>query len=291
MPEIIIPTAYDPNNPRPHSGTRPLIPVQMQLPNGTWSETVIFNFDTGASFPTDIPLQLLDDFGYKEVKNGSTRPTYNKKVRIVGFGNPEIEMEVPYMLQNKDHYDLFREQKNRYPLLRVRDLMPYVSIVYNLQNTVIRTKSMGVPPEIYTPGTIMFPDAKKRDNTPTTSWYWNKWTIINPKKTSKRKKDWFQWCTGDYRMIVKRSLVDDVDIDRKRIDDDNSDAYASFEFTESTPQPPVAGLNNVLIDARDDDADFARGGDPRNICGGLSLLKHWSRVIWDNHSAACPTGQ
>ena len=86
MVEIIIPTNYDPNNPRPHSGTRPLIPVQMQLPNGTWSETVIFNFDTGASFPTDIPLQLLDDFGYKEVKNGSTRPTYNKKVRIVGFG-------------------------------------------------------------------------------------------------------------------------------------------------------------------------------------------------------------
>lgn len=289
MPEFIIPTKYDPNNSRPHSGTRPIIPVQMMLPNGQWSEIVYFNFDTGASLPTDIPLQLLDDFGYKEIRDGHDRPTYTKKIRIPDSGLPD--MDVPCMLQNESHYDLFREQSNRYPLMRVRDLMKYVSIVYTLTKTIIRTKDMGPPPELKTPGTIMFPDARERDNTPTSSWYWNKWTIINPKKTSKRKTDWFQWCTGDYRMIVKRSLVDDVDIDRHRTDSDNSDAYASFEFKESTPQPPIAGLKNVLIDARDDDADFARGGDPRNICGGLSLLKYWSRVIWDNKSAAVPTGQ
>ena len=287
MVEFIVPTNYDPKNTRPHSGTRPIIPVQMQLPDGNkWSESVLFNFDTGATTATDIPLQLLDDFGYREVRNGRTRPTYKKRVRVVGM--EDLVMEIPCMLQDEDHYDLFRQQKNRYPLMRVRDLMPYLSIVYNLKNTVLRTRDMGVPPEMSIRGAIMFPDARLRSGTPTSSWYWNRWTIINPKKTSERKKDWFQWCTGDYRMIVKRSLVDDVDIDRKRIDSDNSDAYASFEFTESTP---LGRLDNVLIDARDDDADFARGGDPRNICGGLSILKSWSRVIWDNHSAAIPTGQ
>lgn len=290
--ELSIPTAYDATKTRPHSGTRPIIPVQMKLPNGKWSEVVKFNFDTGASLPTDIPLQLLDDFGYKETQNGIIRPTVNKEVMIPGFNNKAdgtpIVMTVPCMVQNVDHYDLFREQANRYPLMRVRDLMKYVSIVYNLKNTIIRTKDMGPPIEIQKPGTIMFPDAVRRDNTPTSSWYWNKWTIINPKSTSKRYTEWFQWCTGDYRMIVKRSTVDRVDISRTRIDDDNSDAYASFEFTES--KPIVGKLTNVLIDARDDDANFARGGDPRNICGGLSLLKSWSRVIWDNHSAACPTG-
>jgi len=298
MVEFIVPTGYEPGNTKPHGGTRPYIPVQMMLPNGGWSKPVTFNFDTGASTPTDIPLSLLGDFGYKEVRNGNTRPTYNKKVIIPGFNvgggsstagtDSPIVMTIPCMLNDRDHYDLFREQPTRKPLLRVRDLMPYVSIVYQLRQTIIRTRDMGPPPELNTPGTIMFPDAKQRSGTPTSSWYWNKWTIINPKQTSKRYKDWFQWCTGDWRMIVKRSIVDKVDIDRKRIDSDNSDAYASFEFTESTPQPPIAGLKNVLIDARDDDADFARGGVPRNICGGLSLLKSWSRVIWDSHSAAIP---
>ena len=180
MVEFIVPTKYDPNNVRPHSGTRPLIPIQMQLPDGKWSETVTFNFDTGASSPTDIPLQLLDDFGYKEIRDGRTRPTYKKRLRIPGSGLPDFD-GIGCMLQNKSHYDLFREQSNRYPLLRVRDIMPYVSIVYNLKNTVIRTRDMGPPPELNTPGTIMFPYAKLRSGTPTTSWYWNKWTIINPK--------------------------------------------------------------------------------------------------------------
>src|SRR5207344_3569262 len=109
MVEFIVPTKYDPKNPRPHSGTRPIIPMQMQLPDGKWSETVLFNFDTGASSPTDIPLQLLDDFGYKEVKNGRTRPTYKKKVRFGIYGvMDDLVMEIPCMLQNQAHYDLFR---------------------------------------------------------------------------------------------------------------------------------------------------------------------------------------
>jgi hypothetical protein len=294
MVEFIIPTGYQPSNQKPHGGTRPYIPVQMMLPSGGWSEPVIFNFDTGASSPTDIPPQLLDDFGYKEVRNGDTRPVYDKKIIIPGFNNPDdgtpIVMTIPCMLQDEDHYDLFRDEPNRKPLLRVRDLMQYVSIVFKLEQTIIRTKDMGEPPEIQTPGTIMFPDAALRSGTPTSSWYWNKWTIINPTNTSKKYTEWFQWNTGDWRMNIKRSTVDKVGIKCTRIDSDNSNANATLEFTESTPQPPVAGVKNVLINARDDDA-IIRSGPARNVCGGLSLLKHWSRVIWDNHSAAVPTGQ
>lgn len=287
MTEFTVLTKYNPKATRPHSGTRPLIPIQMLLPNNTWSKPVTFNFDTGASLPTDIPLQLLDAFGYRETKNDRDRPTYDKKIRIPNSGLPD--MTVPCMLQNEDHYDLFREQDNRYPLLRVRDLMPFVSIVYHLDRTIIRSRDMNPPPETRAPGAVMFPDARKRDGTPTSSWYWNKWTMVNPNSPAKKHTDWFQWCTGDYRMIVKRSIVDRVGIKRKRTDDDNSDCYASFEFTEGIPA--TGRLTNVLIDARDDDADFARGGDPRNICGGMSILKYWSRAIWDLHSAAIPTGQ
>ena len=47
-----------------NSETRTILPVQIKLPDGTWSQPVKYNFDTGASFPTDVAPQLLSAFGY-----------------------------------------------------------------------------------------------------------------------------------------------------------------------------------------------------------------------------------
>lgn len=278
MVEFIYPTRYDPANSKPHDGTRPIIPVQMMLPNNEWSETVLFNFDTGASSPTDIPLQLLDDFGYKEIANGKTRPTYKKKMRIPDSGLPDFWLDC--MLQNKAHYDLFREQKNRYPLLRVRDLVmtDYFSIVYNLQNTVIRTKEMDVP-EIRKTGTVRLPDAMKRSGTPTSSWYWWKVKFRNPRKTSQTETDWFQHCTGDYKIILKKDTAEEIDLKlESKIDSENWNSHVTMEFTEAKPVNN-AKLINAATTVRSMDADYARGGDPRNFGGGIEILKKWSVVI------------
>jgi hypothetical protein len=39
------------------------MPIQMKLHYGSWSAPIKFNFDSGASWPTDIPLELLADVG------------------------------------------------------------------------------------------------------------------------------------------------------------------------------------------------------------------------------------
>ena len=44
----------------------------------TWSQNVLFNFDSGASQETYIPLQLLADFGYGQNGSESGSPSeYN----------------------------------------------------------------------------------------------------------------------------------------------------------------------------------------------------------------------
>ena len=52
----------------------------------------------------------------------------------------------------------------------------------------------------------------------------------------------------------------------------------TLEVLESTPTHAI--FTNAVINARDDNADFARGGIARNICGGLEILSRYTLVIW-----------
>src|SRR3982750_2544357 len=119
---------------------RPYVPLQIMLPSGQWSETIEYNFDTGASWPTDIPPQLLPSFGGAVIS--SARKEQPGKVRVPGF-NGSQEMSVPLMVQDKEHYDLFKSQPSRHPLCRVHDLMPYMSITFTSRRTYLRTKTGG----------------------------------------------------------------------------------------------------------------------------------------------------
>ena len=70
------------------SETRTILPIQMMLPDGTWSQPVKYNFDTGASWPTDVAPQFLSAFGYGPdgVGNDSSkREAQPGKIRIVGL--------------------------------------------------------------------------------------------------------------------------------------------------------------------------------------------------------------
>lgn len=260
---------------------RPLVPIQMMLPNNKWSDPIVFNFDTGASWGTDVPLQLVKDFG-GSVKSEERKEKSNK-IRIPGLDIPE--MTIPVVVQDKDHYKLFREQKNRYPLLRVKDLMPYVSITYEKTKTTIRSKSLGIPDELSKPGVITMPQGSERSGTPTSAYYWNKGTITGP--TGKTADDWFNICTGDYRFIIKRSTADKVGLKLKRTDDnDEHDSIATISYDEGKPAPLV--LSDIPITARDDDERFARGGKPRNLCGGLNFLDKYKIIIWDFSMAFVP---
>jgi hypothetical protein len=260
--------------------TRALLEVEMQVKDGSWKYAV-FNLDTGASWPTDIPLQLLGAFGLKPAPTDN-RPTKNIKCRIPGF----IEFNIPCMLQDKAHYDLFKTQQSRYPLLRVRDLMPFVSIVYHKDRIIFRTKDKGPPPEINTPGTIRLPDASPRSNTPTSSWYWFMGKMMPPSGSGSGVADWFQITTGDLKIIIKKSLSDKVGLNlTPGIDPDNFYSNATIEFSEARP---VGSIKNIKINVRKDSARFARGGEPRNILGGLGVLNSWSVIVWDLHMALVP---
>jgi hypothetical protein len=260
---------------------RPLIPIQMKKPDGTWSNNIVFNFDTGASWATDVPPQLLEAFGGK-VKSGD-RKEQPGKIRIPGLDIPE--MEIPIVVQDGEHYDLFREQSSRYPLLRVRDLMPYVSIVYEKTKTTIRSKSLGIPEELSEPGVITMPQGSERSGTPTNAYYWNKGTMTGTTGTT--VDDWFNICTGDRRFIIKRSIAKKIKLELKRTDDrDEHDSVATISYNEGKPAPLV--LNDISITVRDDDSRFARGGKPRNLCGGLNFLEKYKIIIWDLNLAFVP---
>ena len=103
----------------------------MILPDGTWSQPVKYNFDTGASSATDVAHQFLPAFGYGPGgvgKDPSKREAQTGKIRIVGLDG---EFDIPILVQDKDHYDLFREQTppTRNPLLNVEDILKQISLV------------------------------------------------------------------------------------------------------------------------------------------------------------------
>ena len=177
--------------------SRPIIPVKMQKPDGTWSDPILFNFDTGASNPTDVPLPLLKAFG-GEVPT-DRRKAQPGRIIIPGFNNDQI-LDIPIMVQDKAHYDLFREQSTRYPLVRVYDLMPYMSIQYELNKTTLTPKSDGNP--LLPESAIMMPPWVRKEGSPNSGHSWSKGTMIG----SKTYPDvWLNDNTGDYRFIIPRS--------------------------------------------------------------------------------------
>ena len=280
MVEFIVPTNYTSSKP---NTSRPIIPIKMQKPDGSWSDPIKFNFDTGASSPTDVPLSLLRAFGGQVATD--KRKSQPGKIKIPGFNNDQV-MDIPIMVQDKAHYDLFRSQSSRYPLLRVYDLMPYMSITYELKQTTMRPKSLGAPPEVVTTGPILMPPAKQRTGTPTSAHYWTKGTMTGSKTYS---NVWLNICTGDYRFIIPRSFCEKAGF---KITSDGisgngeSNAVGTFRWDETTPDKLT--LQNIKVTARDDDEDFARGGDPRCLMGGPNFLSKYKIVIWDDKMAFVP---
>jgi hypothetical protein len=267
--------------------TRTLIPIQMKLPNGQWSQPIKFNFDTGASFATDIPLELLADFGSgPDGVPSDQRHEQPVIIKIVGLNG---EYKIPCMIQDKDHYDLFRSQSNRYPLLRIRDITDRISIVYTNTQTILRVGS-APPSELMSVGssnTINLPDMALRDGTPTSGWQWMQVKFSNPSSHA-NITDWFGLNTGDVRIVMKKSLGDSLQlplIDGR--DSDNFNSHATMEFIESMPTHAI--LANIPIEVRRDTADFARGGPARNFGSGLVVLDRYSIVVWGGlHWALIP---
>ena len=113
------------------SESRTILPIQMMLPHGTWSQPVKYNFDTGASTATDIAPQFLSAFGYGPDgvgKDSSKRKEQPRKIKIAGLDG---EFDLPVMVQDKAHYDLFRDEPPpaRYPLVNVKDVLTQISMV------------------------------------------------------------------------------------------------------------------------------------------------------------------
>ena len=266
----------------PVEDSRTIIPVQMKLPDGSWSETLSFNFDTGASFATDVPLELLAAFGYGPDgvgTDGTKRKEQPGTIRIVGLSG---EYTLPVMVQDKPHYDLFREERPpvRYPLCRVRDLTDRISMVYGQISTIFRVGS-GAPTEVTSASAsqvLNLPDMKARTGAPTTGWQWLQVKFINPTTPTSSFVDWFGMNTGDRKMIVKKSVATAIGVPLVSINSENWSTNMTLEVLESTPTHAI--FTNAVINARDDNADFARGGIARNICGGLEILSRYTLVIW-----------
>ena len=251
----------------------------MQLPNGKWSNPTSFNFDSGASWATDVPLELLGSFGSgPDGVPSDERKEQPTKIRILGLAG---EYTLPVMVQDKAHYDLFREQPppERYPVLRFRDLLPFMSFVFTDENTTIRTNDLGPPPELNNPHKITLPDMGPRSGTPTSGWQWIKVRFENPLDQTKSIVDWFGLNTGDKRMIIKKSLADNIGLSLlPGRNSNNFDTRSNLEIIEAEP---VVKLNDVKTEARNNLAQFARGGEPRNIGGGLEVLDPFSMIFWD----------
>ena len=209
------------------------------------------------------------------------------KIRIPGLAG---EYNVPVVIQDKAHYDLFREQPppERYPLLRMRDLLPYISFVFTNKTTIIRTNDLGLPPELSNPQKVTLPDMTQRIGTPTSGWQWMRVKFENSFDSNKSVIDWFALNTGDNRMIIKKSLADKINLSViPGRNDNNFDTKSNFEFIESEP---VIKLKHVQTEARDDSERFARGGEPRNIGGGFEILDYYSIIFWgpQMHRALIP---
>jgi hypothetical protein len=270
------------------SKSRTIIPILMQLPNGKWSNAINFNFDSGASSATDVPLELLGSFGSgPDGVPSEERKEQTTKIRIAGLAG---EYSIPVMIQDKAHYDLFRQQPppGRYPLVRLRDLLPFMSFVFTNENTIIRTINLGPPPELDNPNKILLPDMSPRSGTPTSGWQWIKVRFENPTDRTQNIVDWFGLNTGDKRIIIKKSIADNIHLSLSPGRNfENFDTISNFEFIEAEP---IVKLVNVKTETRINSAEFARGGEPRNFGGGLEVLKHYSMIFWDAkmHRALIP---
>ena len=84
--------------------------------------------------------------------------------------------------------------------------------------------------------------------------------------------------TGDRKMIVKKSVATAIGVPLVAINSENWSTNMTLEMLESTPTHAI--FTNAVINARDDAADFARGGIARNICGGLEILSRYTLVVW-----------
>ena len=257
--------------------TRTLIPIQLKLPDGTWSDPVVYNCDTGASFPTDVPLEALDAFGYDQDGTGTgSQDEMDGTIRIVGL-NGEYNLRI--MVQDKAHYDLFRSDPDRYPLLRIRDL-PELTWVFTATKTTIRI-SDAPPPELQaTPTTsvIALQDMASRAGTPTSGWQWQQVKFSNP-TTGENATDWFGLNTGDLKLIMKKSLGDSIHLPLTTgRNSENWNSSVSLEFLDMPP--PHATVSSVPVEVRIDSARFGRGGNPRNFGGGLPILSKYSICIY-----------
>jgi hypothetical protein len=254
--------------------TRTLAPLTVITPQGP--RTQDFNWDTGASQPTDIPFEMLDEFGLTPPANSADRQTFNISVQIPGIPGT---FTIPMMLEDQAHYDLIAGDPARYPLFRVRDITQFVSIVYKRNQTIVRSASLGNPPELLLPGVISMPTMSSRSGTPTSGWQWQRVRFVNP-STNAFVEDWFGLNTGDLKFIIKKqSVADAIGISTSAgSGSDDFTGFGTLQFIEAVPS--TTSLTNVKWDVRNESADFGRGGVARCFgCDG-DLLNKWSIVLW-----------
>ena len=269
------------------SETRTILPIQMQLPDGTWSQPVKYNFDTGASTATDVAPEFLSAFGYGPDGVGidsSLRKEQPGKIRIVGLDG---EFDLPVMVNDKAHYDLFREQPppDRYPLVRVKDILTKVSMVYTSEHTTLRLRDVPIPELSDASKLITLPDLQRRVGTPTSGWQWMLVDFINP-STGAGIEDWFGLNTGDKRLVLKKeSVADQIMLPLTRTDDCNYASKGTIVFKEANKP---AKLDSTPVQVRKETCDFARGGEPRNFGGGIPFLSKYTLILWDMHRALLP---
>jgi len=259
----------------------------MQLPDGTWSQPVKYNFDTGASWPTDVAPQFLSAFGYGPDGVGSDsskRIAQPGKIKIVGL---DKEIDLPVMVQDKAHYDLFREQPppTRYPLVNVKDILTQISMVFASDQTTLRLKGVPIPELADTSKLINLPDFQERDGTPTNGWQWMRVKFINP-STDVGIEDWFGLNTGDSKIVLKKqSVADQIMLPLTSTDSCNYASKSTLVFIEA--DKPVK-LDSSPVQVRKETCDFARGGDPRNFGGGVTFMSKYTMILWDLHRALLP---
>lgn len=260
----------------------------MQFPDGTWSQPVKYNFDTGASSPTDVAPEFLKAFGYGPDGVGvdsSKRKEQPSKIKIVGMNG---EFDLPVIVQDKDHYDLFRKQPppTRYPLLRLTDLSAQVSMVFTSKQTTLRLRNIPIPELADTSKLINLPDFQRRDSAPINGWQWLRVKFINP-STGAGIEDWFGLNTGDDKIVLKKeSVADKIKLSLKSTDTCNYDSMSTINFIEASK--PVI-VDSAPVQVRKETCQFARGGEPRNFGGGMSLLAKYTLILWDMHRALLPT--
>jgi hypothetical protein len=270
------------------SENRTILPIQMMLPDGTWSQPVKYNFDIGALWPTDVAPQFLSAFGYGPDgvgKDSSKREGQPGKIKIVGL---DKEIDLPVMVQNKAHYDLFRDNPppERYPLLNVKDILTQISMVFTREQTTLRLRDVPIPELADTSKLINLPDLQPRDGTPTNSWQWMRVKFINP-STGAGIEDWFGLNTGDDKIVLKKqSVADKIKLPLTKTGRCNYDSKSTIVFTEASK--PVI-LDSAKVQVREEeDCRFARGGDPRNFGGGVQFLSKYTMILWDMHRALLP---